>query len=268
MMPNTGMKSWIKPVAKAGLIAKGVVYCLLGVLTFMAAFEMGGQSEDHANKQGVFEVVRNEGGKPLLAILVLGLFCYSIWRLVLTFTDADENSGDKKGITKRLRYLFSALAYGSVAVVATKMLFDKDDNSGRSTTNNLSALLDKPWGQWAAGLLALIIAAVGIYQIYYGLSEKYTKHVRALKLHSGSSTLLLRAGKIGYVSRGIVWLLLAWLLLQATLHMNSNEAGNTAKAFQFLEKASYGSYLLGALGVGLICYGVFNFIRSRYETNF
>jgi hypothetical protein len=29
--------------------------------------------------------------------------------------------------------------------------------------------------------------------------------------------------------------------------------------------ASYGSYLLGALGLGLLCYGIFNFIRAFYE---
>jgi hypothetical protein len=74
------------------------------------------------------------------------------------------------------------------------------------------------------------------------------------------------AGKLGYVARGIVWVVLAWLFLKAALHANSAEAGDTSKAFSFLQDAAYGSYLLGAVGLGFICYGAFNFIRVRYES--
>ena len=253
-------------MARAGLIAKGIVYTLLGVLAFMAAFEIGGQADDKANKQGVFDLVKNEGGKLLLGVLVLGLFCYCIWRIVQSFTGT--NTSGKKGVAKRARYLLSGLTYASVAFFAAKMLFSDNKSSGSSSNNNLAEVLEKPWGAWVAGLAALIIAGIGIYQIYYGLTEKYRKHVSALNLHSNASRLLLRSGKIGYVARGLVWIILGWLLLKAALHANSDEAGDTGKAFQFLENASYGSYLLGALGLGLACYGVFNFIRSRYEANF
>jgi hypothetical protein len=61
-------------------------------------------------------------------------------------------------------------------------------------------------------------------------------------------------------------LIIAWLFSKAAWFSNAFEAGDTAKAFRFLESASYGSYLLGALGLGLLCYGLFNFIRARYET--
>lgn len=268
MNTNMNTASWIKPVARAGLIAKGIVYTLLGTLAFMAAFEIGGQSDGKANKQGVFELVRDEGGKIVLAILVIGLFCYSIWRIVQTFAGSQENSSQSKATLKKIRYLFSGLAYGSVAILAAGMLFSDKNKSGGSSNSRLAEVLDKPWGQWAVGLLALVLAGIGIYQVYYGLTEKYRKHVSSLNLHSNASRLLLRSGKIGYVARGVVWIIISWLLMKAALHTNSNEAGDTGKAFQFLENGSYGSFLLGLLGLGLMCYGIFNFIRSRYETNF
>ena len=59
--------------------------------------------------------------------------------------------------------------------------------------------------------------------------------------------------------------LLAWLLFRAAFQADSGEAGDTGKAFHFLEAAWFGSYLLGALGPGLVCYGVFNFVRARFE---
>ena len=50
-------KSWVKPVAKAGLITKGLVYSLVGALAFMAAFEIGGKSNENADKKGVFNFI-------------------------------------------------------------------------------------------------------------------------------------------------------------------------------------------------------------------
>jgi hypothetical protein len=130
----------------------------------------------------------------------------------------------------------------------------------------VSEILNHSYGEWLLGFGAVIIAAVGIYQISYGVSEKYKKHVQQLDANSNRSNVLLRAGKIGYVSRGIVWLIIAYLLLRAALHKSSSEAGDTGKAFAFIENSSFGSYLLAALGIGLIAYGTFNFIRARYET--
>ena len=89
--------------------------------------------------------------------------------------------------------------------------------------------------------------------------------MEGLSLRSEGSSLLLRSGKIGYIARGIVWLLIAWLLGNAAIHANASEAGGTGKAFEFMESTQGGTYLLGALGIGLIAYGIFNFIRARYD---
>ena len=254
------------PIARTGLIAKGIVYCILGALAFMAAFEIGGQSNAKTDKQAVFEVIQKQtGGQILLTILIAGLFCYAAWRFIETF-GPDNRHNKKKSIAKRIRYGFSGLIYLSLAIYGAKQLFSRAEKDNKdSTQSTATELLSQPFGQWLVGLFGLIIAGVGIYQVYYGLSEKYRDHVSKLNTHAGGSKLLLTAGKIGYVSRGIVWLIIAWLLMKAAFLKDSSEAGDTAKAFGFLENSPYGSYLLGALAIGLICYGVFNFIRARYE---
>ena len=76
---------------------------------------------------------------------------------------------------------------------------------------------------------------------------------------------MFTAGKIGYVARGIVWLVIGWLLGKAAYHSNSSEAGDTSKAFNILGEGTFGMYILGAVGVGFVCYGAFSFIRARYE---
>jgi uncharacterized membrane protein len=255
----------VAPIARTGLIAKGIVYCLLGILAFMSAFEIGGHSNKEADKKGVFQMVEGAGGKLLLAVLTAGLLCYTIWRFVHAFNLRKTEKDKKKIAGKMVRYIFSGLVYLSVAAYAIKKLFGNANNNGDSTHDTASQLMQKPFGVWAVGILALIMLGTGVYQAYYGLSEKFKKHVEGMNLHSAASKTLLLAGKIGYLARGMVWLIVAWLLMKAAMHANSDEAGDTSKAFEFLEKASYGSYLLGALGLGVICYGLFNFVRARYE---
>lgn len=198
----------------------------------------------------------------LLVLLTLGLICYSVWRLVQAFSSAGK---EKINWSKRVRYFFSAIIYLSVAGTAIQVIRNQKETAN-GNQYWVSEILNHSFGQWLLGIGALILAGVGIYQVYYGLSEKYRKHVQQLSLHSSGSSLLLRSGKIGYISRGIVWLIIAYLLLRAALHNNSSEAADTGKAFDFIESSAFGSYMLGALGVGLIAYGVFNFIRARYET--
>jgi hypothetical protein len=255
----------IETIARTGLIAKGIVYLLLGGLAFMAAIHFNGQSTDDADQGGVFSFVqRQTGGQIILALIVIGLLCYSLWRMIQAFKDTEQKGSDSKGIMDRARYFLSALMYASFALIGAKILFSGNKNNGDSKQELAKQLLDKPFGQWLVGVAAIIIIIVGVYQIFYGLSEKYRKHVTDASNNDGKK-IMLTAGKIGYIARGIVWLIIGWLFIKAALHANSSEAGDTSKAFGFLSGMSFGPYLLALTGIGLVCYGVFSFVRAKYE---
>ena len=256
-------KPWVKRIAQAGYIAKGVVYVLLGLLGFMAAFELSGKSDKQATQAGTLQFIKElPAGNILLLLLALGLLCYSVWRGIEAFYNPN---GERKKWTKRVLYLLSGLAYLVLAYAALRAMFENSSGNGDQNQKLAGELMNQPLGQVLVGIAGLIFAGVGIYQTYYGFSEKYKKHVQDLSLHSQHAALLLRSGKVGYISRGIVWLVIAYLFIRAAVHSSASEAGNTGKAFQFVENSPYGSYLLGALGLGLIAYGIFNFIRARFE---
>ena len=114
-IPST-QPQWVKRFAKLGLAAKGVVYCLVGILAFMAAFEIGGRSERTLNKQGVFQFILDQPfGQLLLALVAAGLVCYALWRLTQAFLDNEHKGTDAKGIGHRVGYAFSGLVYGFLA---------------------------------------------------------------------------------------------------------------------------------------------------------
>lgn len=256
--------SHITPIARAGLIAKGIVYTLLGAFAFMAAADIGNQSA-RTGKEDVLSTLKQQtGGQIMLALLALGLVCYSIWRIVQCLYDTEDKGNDIKGIAIRGRYLFSGAIYGSLALYAGKLLFAASQEH-QNRQGMIQTLLSKPFGDWVLGSIAIAIFGTGVYQCYYGLSEKYRKHINSSS-GSANKNLLLMAGKGGYTARGIVWMIIGWLFMKAAIHANSSEAGDTSKAFSFLKNGAYGSYLLGAVALGLVFYGIFNFIRARHET--
>ncbi|MEJ8801786.1 DUF1206 domain-containing protein [Pontibacter sp. H249] len=260
---------WVENFARFGLAAKGVVYCLVGTLAFMAAFEIGRKSTQSAGKQGVFQFILEQPfGKWLLAIVAIGLVCYTLWRLIQGIKDTDNKGTDAKGIAKRLRFVFSGLVYGALAFLAAQMVLGNrsgNGGSGGSRRMLVGELLQQPFGQWLVGILAVGTMAIGLYQIYYGLSDKYKKNVQGAGLKHDMETKLVRMGKIGYIARGVVWIVIGYLFLKAALSSNAQEAGSSSQAFQFLETSSYGSFLLGAVAVGLIFYGAFMFMRAKYQ---
>ncbi|MFL5809875.1 MAG: DUF1206 domain-containing protein [Flavisolibacter sp.] len=256
-------RTWVERTARIGMIAKGIVYLTMGILAFMAAFEIAGTRDEEANRKGVFNFIRgNPAGTWLLGFVAAGLVCYGVWRIIQSFTTNDKKQ--KKKWMKRSRYLFSGLSYLALAFTAIKIMFN-DQSNGDKNQQMSAQIMEKPYGGWLLILGALAFAATGMYQAWYGFANKYKKHVQDLDLKSTASSILLPAGKVGYVARGIVWLLLAFLLSRAAIHSNAHEAGDTGKAFEFVEASVFGSYILAALGLGLAAYGIFNFIRARWE---
>lgn len=266
-LPTT-QPEWVKRFAKLGLVAKGVVYCLVGILAFMAAFEIGGRSEQNLNKQGVFRFILEQPfGQVLLGLVAVGLVCYALWRLTQAFLDNEHKGTDAKGIGRRIGYAFSGVVYGFLAYGSFRMVLGSQGNQGGDSSRQtlLREVLQKPVGQWLVGFIGLCIIGIGVYQIYRALSGKYLKNVRTSSIKTEMKEMIIRSGKIGYIARGIVWGLIGYLCIKAAMEANANQAGGSSRAFAFLEKASYGSFMLGAVALGMFCYGIFMFVRARYE---
>lgn len=259
---------WLENMAKAGFIALGVVYCLVGTLAFMAAFEVGGKTTQDSDQKGAFQfLLEQHYGRFLLGLVALGLVCYTIWRLVQAVLDPEKRGTSAKGIARRLGYASSGLVYGALAFYAANQALGSSSSSGQGDSRQSLAreLLQQPFGQWLVGILAVGTILFGVYQIYRALSGKYRRKIQEAKLRSEYKTMLIRSGLAGYIARGVVWILIGYFFLRAALSANAREAGGTGKAFAFLENGTYGSLVLGVVALGLICYGVFCFVRAKCE---
>jgi hypothetical protein len=252
---------WLEKFFRFGLISKGVVYCLLGILTVMAAVGLSGEK---ASKTDAFNLIYEQPlGKILLAIVALGLFGYVTLRLFQAFKDIDHKGDNAKGIVTRIGYAVSALIYLSLGIYAAKLVLNGSGGSGGNSKQTIVAkILELPAGVWIIGLVALIIMISGGYQIYKGVTGKFMKKIQLIK--SNFSDVFKKAGTIGYVSRGVVLLIIGYLLFHAALNANPGEVQDTEGAFKFLEN-KFGSVLMAIAALGFVGYGVFMFVKAKYE---
>lgn len=202
----------------------------------------------------------------MLGLIAVGLLFYALWRIIQALKDTENKGNDLKGIGRRIGYLFSGVVYGALAVFAGKLALGEANGQGGDSRQTLAqTLLEQPFGKWLALAVAVGIMLVGVNQIWRGWSGKYKKQVQSAGLKHETEHMMIRAGKFGYVARGVVWILIGYLFMRAALHANPKEAGGTGSVFKFLEEASYGPFLLGAVALGLLCYGLFMFMRAKYQ---
>lgn len=252
----------VKRLAQVGLAAKGVVYFLLGVLALVTALELGSDTRE-INRKEVFLFIEDLFlGRALLLIVSVGLACYCVWRLLQAITDTEGKGAGIKGFIYRARYAASGAFYGLLTFLAAKLAVSSGSNSESIRQEFIAEVLQKPLGQWLVIFGAALIGLGGAYFIYEGLSERYRKKIKEARLGHKAEEAMIKIGKIGYVSRGTVWGIFSYLLLRATLNAKS---GGAESAFHFLESAAYGTYLLGAVALGLICYSLFVFIEAKFR---
>ncbi|HEY0655037.1 MAG TPA: DUF1206 domain-containing protein [Chryseosolibacter sp.] len=245
--------------ARFGFASIGIVYCLMGVLTVLAAL---GLSAEKGDKTEAFKVVYEQPfGKILLIAIALGMAGYVMLRIFQAFFDTENKGSDAKGIATRLNYLSSAIIYGSLIVYATKLAMG-NPGSGNKREFFVSKIMSYPMGEWIVGIAGLVIIGVGIYQIYLGVSRKFMKHVQLYRANFHDA--FEKAGMIGYAARGLVFSIIGYFLVRAAVDSNPSEANGTREAFDFLQH-NFGNLLMGVVALGLIAYGVFMFVRARHE---
>lgn len=243
-----------------GLISKGVIYCLLGVLAVLAA--AGLRSED-ASKAEAFKLIYEQPfGKVILIMLAIGMLGYITLRFFQCFKDSDNKGDSMKGLITRAGYGFSALMYLGLGIYVVKLVLDGPGGDGNSQQFIVGKVLQWPGGQWIIGIIAAIVIGSGINQIYKGVSGNFMKKISLIR--SEFDKVFKKTGVAGYIARGVVLGIIGYLLLHAALTHNPREAKGSDQAFHFIEN-TFGSFLMGVVALGLVAYGIFMFVKAKYQ---
>jgi hypothetical protein len=257
---------WIVRLGRFGYAAKGVVYVIIGGLAaFAAAGGRGGQPKD--SRGALTQLLLQPFGSVLLGVVAAGLAGYALWRLTMALKDTERKGSDWKGLSVRFGYGCIALVYAGLSYSAVQLVLGNGAGKGSDETSKewTARFMSLPFGRWLVGLAGLCVIGFGLWQCYKGLSARFRKKLRTAEMPEMTDKLATRAGQVGLPARGLVFGIVGAFLIQAALHARARAARGLSGALLALEQRPYGPWLLGAVALGLVAYGLFTFVEARYR---
>lgn len=257
---------WTEKLARLGYLAKGVVYAVVGVLALQVAFGAGGRTTD--TKGALSTLAQGTWSKVLLAVVAVGLVGYVLWRVVQAWMDPDGKGTGAKGLLLRGFYLVSAAIHAFLALAAFRLVLGtggagmSGDQSARSWT---ARLMSQPFGQALVAVVGLVIAGMGLWQVYKAWKEKFRKKLRLDGLRPSRAEWAVRISKLGILARGGVFVLIGGFLVQAALTANPRRARGLEGALETLAAQPHGTVLLALAAAGLVAYAVYMAVEARYR---
>jgi hypothetical protein len=256
---------WIERLARVGYAAKGVVYVLVGAIAARAA--LGAGSGGTTDSGGALAAINDAAfGKVALAVIAAGLLGYAAWRVIAAATDAEGKGDDAKGLATRAGGAARGLLYVGLALQAVRLVRGGGQGGqGGGAEDWTARLMAAPFGRWLVAGAALGVIAYALYQLYRAFASKVRKHLDLSRLSAEGQRLVVAVGRFGIGARGVVFLVIGWLLLRAARQADASEASGVGEALRTLERQPYGKWILALVGLGFVSYGVYEFVNARYR---
>ena len=253
---------WLKQYILIGYAAKGAVYLLVGILAIQAAIFSG--REPTGTYLSLAYLAGKPFGKILVFILAIALMGYVVRRLLQAIFTPGTDSFSWKLIFKRIGYLMSGFSYAGVAYTSVNLAMGigEYDDTIEDLTDGLFELL---FGEWLIFVGGIAIATIGIFYIYGAYTGSYISELNSADIHHRLKKWTIRVAKFGVASRGVVFVLMGIFLVRAAIIGSSEPGGGLQNVFRLLATQPLGWLWLVLIGTGLIGYGLYMFVATRYR---
>jgi Domain of Unknown Function (DUF1206) len=247
-------------LARAGLVARGVIYGVVAILAIKLALGDGGKT---TSQQGALQTIaRQPFGKALLILVAVGLAGYALWRLLrAALGHGPEAADDTKD---RIAGLASGIAYAALCVTAVKILAGAGGGGG-SPDKATGGVLDWPAGPWLVGLAGLVVIGVGLDQARKGLTRSFLEDSKTERMDRRTERAFTALGLVGHLARAVVFAMIGYFLIKAAIAYDPQKAVGLDGALAQLGHSTYGPLALGVVAAGLLAFGLYSLADARYR---
>ena len=236
--------------ARAGYVAAGLLHVMIGVIALRVATGGSGSADQSG---AVAALAGSPGGTVLLWACFLGCAALAVFLFSEIFFGATQRS-DRDRLKHRVKMGGQAVVYGAIgAVFGTYALGGTSDSSG--STQSLSArLMAHPAGTVLLIVVGLGLVVAGAFFVHRGVTRSFRENLKSLP-----------PGTAGYAAKGVALAVLGVLVVVATVRSDPEQSSGLDGALKALQEQPFGAWILGAVALGLICYGAFMVVRARYQ---
>jgi hypothetical protein len=253
-----------KAMARWGLVSKGALYLLVGVIAADVAIAGSGRLQDRGG--AVSAVADTWYGKVLIFLVAIGLAGYAAWRFAQGVLGRPLEGGKKEGWPKRIGYFARSAWYLFLLWVVLAALAGADEEGGSREEDRATArVLDWPLGRWIVGAVGLAILGAGVFNYWRGITQSFKKKLKLRKMSELEEKVFTIIGMVGHIARGTVFGLIGFFLMRAAWQYDPEEAVGLDGALSKILQEDYGDTMLGIVSAGLIAYGLYCFVEARYR---
>ena len=247
-------------LARAGLVARGVIYILIGWVAILVA---AGQSSREADQAGALQLL---AGKPYgmvsLWLLGVGFAGYALWRLSEA---AFGVTGAGNGAGPRLKSLARAVVYAGFGYLTFQVISGAHSSQAGRQQDETAKLMHHAGGQWAVGIIGLVVVIAGVVLIAEGIRRRFMKYLETARMSSRTRRVVEWLGAIGTTVRGAVFALAGIGVIDAAVTYSPSKSGGIDKALLTLRDQPFGEFLLLLAAAGLIVFGVYGLCEARWR---
>jgi hypothetical protein len=253
----------LERLARAGLVARGVVYGLIGILAIKVAIGSGGETTD---QQGALKTIAGQPfGKVLLILVAIGLAGYALWRLVRAAIGHGPETGEDDA-KDRISGVVSGIAYAALCFTAVKILIGSSSSSSSSKTEKATGgVLDWPLGRYLVIVAGLVVLGVAVDQALKGIKQKFREDAKTGEMSPRVDQAYTAVGVVGHLARAVVFALIGWFVIKAAIDYDPDKAVGLDQALAKLSSSAFGPVVLGIVAAGLIAFACYSVLDARYR---
>lgn len=259
---RTADSSWLEHLTRGGLIGYGIIHLLFAWLILQIAFD--GSSTDGDQSGALHKLAEKPFGTFLIVVIVVGLVAMTLWQLLEAAVGHRSERGRHR-LYERLTSAGRAAFYTYFTWTGIKVLRGKTASSADTQQQASEDLMVSGGGRVAVGLAGILIAAIGIGLVIYGVRRKFEKHLKMSQMTAQMRRLSRRLGVAGYAAKGTAYAIAGALFLIAAIQYDPDKARGLDATLNVLSQQSYGPWLLALTALGIAAYGLFSIVQARYR---
>jgi hypothetical protein len=260
---RAGDSASLEALARVGLVAYGVVHLLIGWLALQLA--CGASARKSADPSGALKSVADQpSGKLLLWLVAVGLVALALWQGSEAIWGYRNREGVKR-VRKQVASGAGAVIYAALGFSAASFALGSGSSSSQSQQQATSGVLGWPAGRAMVVVAGLIVAGVGVAGVVKGVRKSFGEEIDTSSMSPVSREGVARLGQVGYIAKGVALGLVGGLVSYAALTFERQKAPGLDGALQTILAQPFGRFLLTAVALGFLAFGLFATLQTRYR---
>jgi len=246
-------------LARAGVTAYGIIHILVGWAVLMA---WGGSTAERLRPfRGCGPWLHSASARSRWAWLREAWLPLRSGRSV---SPSGAIETERAATRKQIASGTKAVVYVALGVSAARFALGTGSSSSVQQQEATSGLLSLPAGRVMVVVAGMIIVGVGVAHFVKGVKKSFLEEIATSSMSPVARQGATRLGQIGYIAKGVAVVAVASLLTYATVTFDAQKQGLDGALQTILAQPS-GKFLLTVLALGLVAFGLFAILQSRYR---